>query len=215
MRGVALGKEGVAEDMILFFDTETTGLPDLRQPMNHPCQPHLVQLACLLTEDDGTERASVNLIVNPGIPIPPGAAAVHGITDDIADRAGIPPQIATSIWHRLAERADLIVAHNIKFDIALIEAAWARHVASGLPEMDRRHGSRGRFCTMDAATPLVNLPPTERMVAAGFNKPKPPKLEECIRYFFKEELVGAHDALVDVRACARLFFRLREMKEAA
>jgi DNA polymerase-3 subunit epsilon len=46
------------------------------------------------------------------------------------------------------------------------------------------------------------------MLAAGFNKPKPPKLSECIQFFFNEELVGAHDALVDVRACVRVFRHL-------
>lgn len=43
--------------MILFFDTETTGLPDRYTPLNSDRQPHCVQLAALLMEDDGTERA--------------------------------------------------------------------------------------------------------------------------------------------------------------
>ncbi|AOW48412.1 3'-5' exonuclease family protein [Acetobacter ascendens] len=71
-----------------------------------------------------------------------------------------------------------------------------------------------KFCTMDAAAPLVNLPPTARMIAAGIDKPKAPKLEECIKHFFNEELKGAHDAMVDVRACARLFFHLRDAEGA-
>jgi len=49
------------------------------------------------------------------------------------------------------------------------------------------------------------------MLAAGFTKPKPPKLEECIRHFFNEELDGAHDAMVDVRACRRVYFHLQTM----
>ena len=204
--------------MILFFDTETTGLPDFRAPMDDPIQPHLVQLACLLTDDDGTERASLSLIVNPGVPIPAGASAVHGITDLIADRAGVFNDTAVAMWHRLAERADLLVAHNIRFDWAIMEAAHARlsdRPQLNLMKMDTAHANRPRFCTLDAAAPIVNLPPTERMVAAGFNKPKPPKLEECVKHFFGETLEGAHDALVDVRACARVFFHLKQIKEAA
>ncbi len=201
--------------MILFFDTETTGLPNFRAPMDDPSQPHLVQLACLLTEDDGTERASLSLIVNPGVPIPAGASAVHGITDLIADRAGVFNETAVAMWSRLAERADLLVAHNIRFDMAIMAAAHARHSPGGLLKMDKAHAGRPRFCTLDAAAPIVNLPPTEKMVAAGFNKPKPPKLEECVKHFFGEALNGAHDALVDVRACARVFFHLKQIKEAA
>lgn len=53
------------------------------------------------------------------------------------------------------------------------------------------------------------------MLAAGFTKPKPPKLEECIRHFFDEALEGAHDALVDVRACARVHRHLISLETAA
>lgn len=197
--------------MILFFDTETTGLPKDWLPADDPDQPHLVQLACILTEDDGTERASLSIIVNPGVPIPEGAARVHGITDLIADRCGVFNPTAVAMWDRMAERADLIVAHNLKFDMALMDTAWRRVASARKPTLDHAHGSRGRFCTMEAASPIVNLPPTDRMLAAGFNKPKPPKLEECIRHFFGEDLTGAHDALVDVRACARVFFHLRTL----
>ncbi|HQT62792.1 3'-5' exonuclease [Acidiphilium sp.] len=199
--------------MILFFDTETTGLPDNRMPLGDSCQPHLVQLACLLTDDDGAERSHANLIVNPGVPIPNRASDVHGITDEIAERAGVSSLAAVAIWNRLAERADLIVAHNIKFDLAIIETAWIRTKTS--IDFEQKHGSRRRFCTMEASTPIVNLPPTERMIAAGFDKPKSPKLEEAIKHFFGESLDGAHDAMVDMRACARLYFHLQSMKAAA
>lgn len=198
--------------MILFFDVETTGLPDNRMPPDHVCQPHLVQLAMLLTEDDGTARACVNVIVNPLIPIPEGASRVHGITDEIANRAGIFSVHAVAMWDRFAERSDLIVAHNIKFDMAIMETAWLRVGSMKKPTLERSHGSRARFCTMEAAAPIVNLPPTARMLAVGFNKPKAPKLEECIMHFFGEDLSGAHDALIDVRAAARLYFHLQSLK---
>jgi DNA polymerase III subunit epsilon len=195
--------------MILFFDTETTGLPEFVRPLDDDRQPHLVQIACLLTDDDGTERASTNLIVNPGVPIPEGAARVHGITDAIADRCGVPSSTAVAMWNKLAERADLIVAHNIKFDITLMKIAWARQFGADGPAYEKRHGNRAQFCTMERSSPIVNLPPTARMLAAGFNKPKPPKLEEAILHFFQETLEGAHDALVDVRACARVYFHMK------
>lgn len=194
--------------MILFFDTETTGLPDRYTPLNSDRQPHCVQLAALLTEDDGTERASLNLIVHPdGWTIPEAAARVHGITTEMAQRCGVREAIAAAAFYDLTKKADLLVAHNIKFDVQIIDIMFAR-----VPRGWRLLGEK--FCTMDAASPLVNLPPTERMIAAGIDKPKAPKLEECIRHFFNEELKGAHDAMVDVRACARLFFHLRGVEGA-
>lgn len=193
---------------IMFFDTETTGLPDKRSPVTAKHQPHVVQLAAILTEDDGTERASINLIVNPGVTIPKGASDVHGITDEVAGLFGVRPKIAAYAFRNLAARADLVVAHNIEFDLFLMEALFARL------EMSSMEGGE-HFCTMAATTPILNLPPTERMLAAGFNKPKPPKLEEAFRHFFGQDLVGAHDALVDVRACRDVFFAVRALEREA
>ena len=117
--------------MRLFFDVETTGLPERNLPPNDPRQPHLVQLACLLCEDDGTERASVSLIVRPPVPIPDEVAAIHGITNGIAAAAGVPPAAAFGIWSNLARRAGTLVAHNIAFDEAIMLTAWCRqHVGS-------------------------------------------------------------------------------------
>jgi DNA polymerase-3 subunit epsilon len=202
--------------MILAFDTETTGLPNGRLPVDHEAQPHIVQLAALLMEDDGTERACISLIVRPPVAIPDEVAAIHGITNEIAAAAGISPAAAVGTWSNLARRADVIVAHNIAFDMALMRTAWHRTQSGDAGERwAALHGSRQLFCTMRAATPVVNLPPTERMRAAGMLAPKAPKLAECIQHFFGEQLAGAHDALVDVRACARVFHHLRSLERAA
>jgi DNA polymerase-3 subunit epsilon len=72
---------------------------------------------------------------------------------------------------------------------------------------------RPSYCTCESAKPIVNLPPTDRMRMAGFNGPKPPKLEECMMHFFGEQLTGAHDAMVDVLACARIYHHLTRKVE--
>ncbi len=36
-----------------------------------------------------------------------------------------------------------------------------------------------------------------------------PKLQETYKFLFGEEFEGAHDAMADVRACARIYFELR------
>lgn len=190
---------------ILFFDTETTGLPDKRAPITAPHQPHIVQLAAILTDDDGTERASLNLIVDPGVSIPKGASDVHGITDDIALRFGVTPAAAAMAFRSMAERADKLAAHNIGFDRLLVGILLKRVGAA--------FSFTGEsYCTMEASAPVVNLPPTERMVAAGIDKPKAPKLSEAYRHFFGKELEGAHDALVDVRACRDVYLVLNGMR---
>lgn len=186
--------------MIFFFDTETTGFVNERLPDGHPDQPHIVQIAGILTDDAGKVASQFSLVVNPGVTIPPKTIEFHGITDEIASQLGVSPSTAVGLFDFMARRADLIVAHNIKFDIGVMASAYVRE--------GREMLLFNRFCTMEAATPVVNLPPSERMKAAGMTKPKSPKLEECVRHFFDEPLDGAHDALIDVAACARVFFRL-------
>lgn len=199
--------------MILFFDTETTGLPQDRFPIDHPDQPHIVQLAAQLCEDDGKPVAGFALIVDPGIAagvkIPERASAVHGITDERAAKLGVALEFAINAFSHLYQRTDLVCAHNIKFDVFVAETAIARHYKQ------IRRLTKPQFCTMNAASPIVNLPPTDKMKAAGFTKPKPPKLEECIKHFFNEGLEGAHDAMIDLAACRRVYFHLKTLEHAA
>ena len=190
--------------MKFFWDTETSGFPDYRLPPDHPDQPQLVQLACLLTDDAGVEKASaVMLVQTMRGPIPKQASDVHGITTRDAEEHGVYPTGALYFWDRLAQMADTIVAHNIKFDWAVIEAAWAHNNPAAKPkpplnDLTTRYARTARFCTCEAAAPIVNLPPTARMISAGFDKPKAPKLAECIAHLFGEDLPSAHDAMVDV-----------------
>ncbi|MCM8736637.1 3'-5' exonuclease [Azospirillum sp. A1-3] len=196
--------------MILAFDTETTGLPVKWAPLTSPQQPHVVQLAALLMKDADTEIDSMNVIVQPdGWTIPEAAARVHGITTERAMDEGIPLVDTIGRFNDLLAQAKTLVAHNIEFDTQLMKTAFYRAGAEPARQ------NLPRFCTMAASLRIVNLPPTPKMLAAGFNKPKPPQLKECIAHFFGEGLDGAHDALVDVRACARLYWHLQSLGVAA
>lgn len=190
--------------MILFWDTETTGLPLMHETIYHPDQPDVIQLAALLTEDDGTERMHFSLLVQNDRPIHPEAEKAHGLSQDLINRLGVTQVMAATVFLRIAARADFLVAHNEEFDRFSTDILMDR---AKVPFDWRKPG----LCTMKAATPVLNLPPTPRMVKAGINRPKSPRLEECYQHFFEESLVGAHDAMIDVRACARVFFHLRSI----
>jgi len=195
--------------VILFFDTETTGFPKDDLPNRHASQPHCVQLAAILTDDRGREEASLNLMIRPeGWEIPDDVASLHGVTQERAERCGVREIVATAALYDLMGRAELVVAHNVRFDLKILGIMYAR---SG---REWRLPAR-TFCTLEAAAPIVNLPPTPRMVAAGIDGPKKPKLSECIDHFYGEELEGAHDALVDVRACMRIYFEIIEGQASA
>ncbi len=196
--------------MILFFDTETTGKVDFRMPPDNDCQPNLVQLAAVLTEDDGTERGSFSFIVSPeGTEvIPPEAVAIHGITTEIARACGVSRAMAISVLDRIARRAEKLVAHSVDFDMSVLQTAWHRLPGDRAgPTFSAVHGRRATFCTMKSATPVARIPHANQRRPDDW---KWPKLEECMRHFFNEEHTGAHDALADVRACMRVYFHLRQ-----
>jgi DNA polymerase III subunit epsilon len=189
--------------MILFFDTETTGKVDFRMPPDHECQPHLVQLGCILADEDGTERAVASLVVDPdGFEIPEEAAAIHGISKDLAMHCGVPLPVVLGVFVNLRSQARRIVAYNLDFDAAVIDAAMAR-----LGRKASHPGPSDAFCVMKAATPICKIP------HANPRRPddwKWPKLEEATRLLLNEEMTGAHDALADARACKALYFKLQE-----
>lgn len=193
--------------LILAFDSETSGLTITREKPTHPGQPHLVQLGCSLYDEDQVERSYISLIIKPtGWTIPQGAAEVHGITTEMANDLGVPLVVALATFNHLVKASHTHIAHNSDFDIKVMLAAFHR-ANRPFPPINPR-------CTKDLADPIMKMPPTERMVAAGFGwKTKPPKLIECMKFFFDEELPGAHDALVDARACARVFFEIERRKK--
>lgn len=182
---------------IIFFDTETTAKADFNSPPEAEHQPRLVQLACLLTDDSGDEISSVNLIIQPGVPIPKEASDIHDITDDIAREFGVSPAIAVGIFNSLAELADEAVAHNFAYDDFVMVGEARR---TGIPLVLK--GKR-KFCTMLAMTNTCKLP-------GKYGKFKWPKLEEAYYHAFGRNMEGAHDAFSDVRACKAIYFWLKQ-----
>lgn len=190
--------------MKMFFDTETTGFPHDGH-LDHPSQPHIVQLAMVITDRNLQEAVSVNLIAKPdGWTIPPNVAKIHGITDEKAHQVGIPEKVMVGLYYRLEQLCEERVAHNLEFDAKMLDIGCARFI----PTLERK--STLSFCTADVCTPILNLPPTPRMLRAGYDGPKKPKLSECIEHFFDEDLEGAHDGMVDTRACLRIYRHLKE-----
>lgn len=199
----------------LFFDTETTGLPLFEQPSEDPRQPHIVQLAaCLVDLDTRDTIASIDVIVRPdGWTIPDETASVHGITTDHAQRFGVSEWMAVGmlleLWNEAEPRAR--IAHNETFDARILRIALMRYADAGLAD---RWKAAPAKCTAKMATPVMKLPPTERMRAAGRNHFKTPNLGEAYQFFTGMQLAGAHRAMVDVQACMAIFFAMQDAPAA-
>lgn len=198
----------------LVFDVESTGLPSRGLPFDHPTYPHVVQIAGVLY-DDGIERSSFDLIVMPdGWTVPAEAARVHGITTELAMSVGVPLRVAIAAFTNLRRRADEVWGHNVEFDVGMVKAALGR--CGGDPGLIDE--APAFSCTANAATPVCQLPPTERMKRAGFGANfKRPSLSELYAFLFGgiEDFENAHSALADTRAAARCLFELRRRGHVA
>lgn len=197
---------------ILFYDTETTGLPLFSEPSEDPRQPHIVQLAAKLVDSDTRKTiASIDLIARPdGWTIPDDVADIHGITTQHALAVGVPERLIVEALLHLYEckggQPVTRCGHNESFDARMVRIAMMRFGLAGPDEW--KVGAS--WCTALMSTPIMKLPPTERMVATGRKGPKMPKLSEAYKFFTGKELENAHSALADVDACAAVHWAIQD-----
>jgi len=184
--------------MYLFFDTETTGLPnDYNAPVEDLNNwPRLVQLAWVVYDENAEQRTGVNCIIKPeGFIIPEQASRVHGITTEKANREGRTLISVLEEFAEAVENSKLLIAHNISFDEKIIGAEFLRkNISHNLFDI-------ARFCTMKESTDFCQIP-------GNFGGYKWPRLLELHIKLFGKGFEGAHDALADVNACAKCFFEL-------
>lgn len=194
-------------NLALFYDTETTGLPDFKAPSESAHQPHIVQLAALLIDLDSRETIqSMDVIIRPeGWEIPDEVSRVHGITTEHAAEVGIPESMAVSMFMELWCGRNR-VGHNQQFDARILRIALMRHVSMATADIWK---SGKAECTAVMSTPICQIPPTAKMVKAGINRFKTPNLGEAYRHFTGEELENAHSAMADVLACRDVYFAIK------
>lgn len=201
---------------ILVFDTETSGLPLFNEPSEDPRQPHIVQLGALLYDLDARKRiASIDVIVRPdGWTIPDEVAAIHGITTEHAMDVGVPETTAVEmllqLWDAGSGGRRLRIAHNESFDARIVRIACKRHIdpRAGIPLSDDWKAGRAE-CTQLLSTPILKLPPTEKMRAAGRFHHKSANLLEAYKHFTGRDLVNAHSAMADVQACLEVYLAIK------
>jgi DNA polymerase-3 subunit epsilon len=98
----------------IYYDTETTGIN------SKTCR--VIELAAY---DPASDRSFVELI-NPGMPIPAEAAAIHGITDAMVAGAPSFAEVGQRFLEFCGNDALLIAHNNDSFDILFMREEWAR-----------------------------------------------------------------------------------------
>lgn len=191
--------------MYLFFDTETTGLPDNTYPPDDVRHwPRIVQLGWLLFDEHENELKRECHIVKPeGYIIPERAVKVHGITTDQALNEGIPLKTVLNNFSSAVTQTQSILGHNVGFDIRVIDAEYKR--------IQLTHGIHKKqvFCTMKHPTIIDFCKLPNPYYPDNYKWPRLPELHHKL---FEQKFEEAHDALVDTIACAKCFFELKRRK---
>lgn len=198
--------------LILFFDTETTGKWNKRKPSAHPDQPRIVQIGAMLVDSETrAEVMRLDVIVYQDIASFSdeafvnfqGASQVHGMTQEKIEALGVNENATLDIFCDMVDRADLLVAHNIQYDVGVINNA--AQILSGNSAMTV-FGGKPQFCTMKAAIPVCKFPNKNGFGSYGW-----PKLEDAVRKLLEREPTAAHSAIGDVIDCRDLFFYLQDL----
>jgi DNA polymerase-3 subunit epsilon len=172
------------------FDIETTGVD--------PESDRIVTAAVSLV-GDGRATESFAWLVDPGVEIPAGASAVHGISTERARAEGVDPAVAVEAITTLLAAQLLdgvpVIAFNARFDLTTLDREARRHGVR--PLIDRVGGPAG----MLVVDPFVLDKQYDR-----FRRGKRTLGAVCEHY--RIPLLEAHAADADALAAARVAYRL-------
>lgn len=102
----------------IYFDTETTGIRNDKD--------RIVEIAAF----DPIENRTFVHLINPGIPIPPEATAIHKISDAMVKNAPPFKEVAELFVAFCPEKSVLIAHNNDAFDKLFLQAEFKR---AGVP----------------------------------------------------------------------------------
>lgn len=172
------------------FDVESSGVDPRRDRIVSATVVHV----------HGSDRSKKPIInrwlVNPGIEIPDGATAVHGITTERARTEGMPPvEVLPQILDQLAHatvNGHPVVVYNARYDMTMLRSECVRHGlgADAVPQPA-------------IVDPLVLDKQLDR-----YRKGSRKLVDVAAHY--RVALDGAHDDTQDALAAARLAWRMAQ-----
>jgi DNA polymerase-3 subunit epsilon len=183
---------------LLTFDTETTGV-DVEND-------RIVTAFLGLMDETGNWAMTEHLLINPGIDIPAGATAVHGITTEYARDNGQPSQDAIQTILDIIRVACMpagapLVIYNAPFDLSILHFEALRHGLTPLTAAELE-----QIVVID---PLV--------IDKGIDKYRKGsrKLVDAAAHYGVPVETNAHDAGADCLMTGRVALRLLQLPAIA
>jgi len=118
-------------DTLAAFDVETTGV-DTRTS-------RIVQACLVIVDATGTVRSRQDWLVDPGVPIPPQASEIHGITDERVRAEGMPARDAiaeiSAAVRGIFDSGIGLTVYNAPYDLSLLAAEVRRYGLDWVPRV--------------------------------------------------------------------------------
>jgi len=187
---------------LLFFDTETTGLPIMYARNKYYSardlvkynSSRIVQLAwCICDEDDGRVLKKESFLISQTSPIPAESTKIHRITDEMCKEEGKPIREVFILFLEDVKESSKIIAHNLPFDFNII-----------LSEMYRLPKNKNMIKTFVSAPNLCTL----RLKKYGKKS-----LSSMYEEFFHKKFENQHNALSDCLATSECYFFMIKHKK--
>lgn len=191
---------------ILFIDTETSGLPEKNATIfDHSKWPFIIQISFILyneVSNDIIYTFNRYIKINDDVNISEESLSVHGITREYLNENGISITEALTTLYNAFKHADIIVAHNLRFDKNVIMVEFGRN--------NMKHNlykSKNYVCTMKETKELCKIP-----LPSNNEKLKCPKLIELYNHCFPGEPLpeNMHNSMIDIIICMRCYYKYKK-----
>jgi len=206
---------------ILVFDTETTGLPQTKMltPEMLHMWPHIIQLSYIVYDIDNHNIINISdYIVHlpKDIVMSNANMNIHGITNEMCYSSDekIQEVLVKFMWHFIG--SDLIIGHNIDFDIKMLKVEFMRIIKDNISGsvskeyyidfLEYINKSTNYYCTMQESVDICAI---QVLNKKGLPFNKFPKLIELHEKLFKIPPKNLHNSLNDVLVCLRCFYKLK------
>lgn len=193
---------------ILFFDTETTGIPFLKKTDDYTKLSvfnfaRLIQFSMIIYDKVTHKREEYDFIIKP-FNFKINNHHIHGITDQIAQTKGISIFHFFNVLNKIFKKNDikLLVAHNIDFDINIICSELYRYKKLELLD---KFKTLDKFCTMKNSKHIVKSTNKNGHL-------KYPKLSELYTFLFNQDPTNLHNSLYDTRYLTECYIKLFKHK---
>lgn len=196
---------------ILVFDTETTGLPTNNYNNTrgkwYKYWGHIVQISWILYDTEKNKILNMEdyiIKLDKEIDLPQSSIDIHSITRKKMETHGTELIPVISYFIEMLKLCDIIIGHNVEFDISMVRAELLRCGAVDIFLMINKK----IVCTMKKYKKYCNILARSKRTGRIFCKY--PKLMELHEKLFGYIPFNLHDSLVDVIVCLRSYIKMEE-----